>query len=304
MKKTIIGLALAIIMVVSILTIMLPTTAAPEEARGINNGGFEKGLTGWTVVRPYGYYGSAGVHTYYYLSYNQYRYIYPVDGDYFARVTGGHYSLWTSLRQTFYANAGETLTGWAAFKMTDYLPYNDNAAVNIYTSMGWQIAQPWYRSGSMVGSYGFSDWAEWKWSAPASGTYILELAARNNRDTAIAPHGFFDMESGIPASVEFEPQSLNLDSNGNYVQTKVVGFPENPEYTPYDVVPGSCEIAGIGVETKFDTANNNKFITKADRLLVEDAIGAPGEEVEVVINGNLQDGTNFAGSAFIKAILN
>jgi hypothetical protein len=280
MKKTIVGLALTIIMVVSILTILCPTTAAPGDARGIDNGGFEKGLTGWTLYRPSNYYGSAGVHTSYYLGSSQYTYIYPVDGDYFARVTGGHSSIYTTLRQTFYANAGETITGWAAFKYTDYSPYNDNAAVNIYTSLGMQIAQPWYRSGSMVGNYGFSNWAEWKWQAPASGNYILEYGARNNRDTAVSPHAFFDMESGIPGTVEFEPQSLNLDSNGNYVQTKVVGFPENPEYTPYDVVPGSVEIAGIGVETKFDTANNNKFITKADRLLVEDAIGAPGEEVK------------------------
>jgi hypothetical protein len=304
MKKTVIGLILAVIMVVSVLTIMLPTGAAPANSRGINNGGFETGdLSAWSVYLPYSYAYYPTVETAFYI-YDQYRYVYPVDGDYFGHIEGYHSSIFTTLRQVFYANSGDTISGWAAFKANDYLPYDDNAAVTIYTSLGMQVAQPWYRSVSMVGSYGYSDWTEWSWRAPTSGNYILELGARNNRDTAISPDAFFDMESGILASVEFEPQSLNLESNGNWVQTKVVGFPENPEYTPYDVVVGSCSIAGIGVDTKFDTANNNKFITKADRLMVEDAIGAPGEEVEVKITGNLQDGTNFAGSAFIKAILN
>jgi hypothetical protein len=291
-------------MIVSVLTIMCPTTAAPAGERGINNGGFETGLTGWSIYKPYSYASNPYVTTSYYAGYTTYRYIYPVDGDYFAVVPGYHYSIYTTLRQVFYANAGDGINGWAAFKYTDYSPYNDNAAVNIYTSWGMLVAQPWYRSGSMVGNYGFSDWTEWKWTAPTSGTYILEYGARNNRDSALGPYGLFDMEAGILGTVEFEPQSLNLDSNGNWVQTKVVGFPENPEYDPYDVVPGSVSIAGIGVDTKFDTANANKFITKADRLLVEDAIGAPGDQVEVKITGNLQDGTNFAGSAFIKAILN
>jgi hypothetical protein len=304
MKKTIIGLALAAIMIISILTIICPSTAAPAESRGIANGGFETGdLSGWSVYRPYGYYGNAYATTYYF-DYDYYVYRYPKDGDYMGVVVAGHSSQYTTLRQVFYANAGDTISGFAAFKAEDYLPYNDNAVVQIYTSWGMLVSQPWYRSVSMVGSYGYSDWTEWKWTAPTSGNYILEYGARNNLDTAVSSAGLFDMESGILANVEFEPQSLNLESKGNWVQTKVVGFPDNPEYTPFDVVPGSVSIEGVGVDTKFDTANNNKFITKADRLMVEDAIGAPGEEIEVKVTGNLVDGTNFAGSAIIKAILN
>jgi len=97
-----------------------------------------------------------------------------------------------------------------------------------------------------------------------------------------------------------EPQSLNLDSNGNYVQFKVESFPDNPEYTPMDVDESSVMVAGIGADLKYATFNDNRYIGKADRLLVEDTIGAPNEETEVEITGKLKDGTGFMGIAVIK----
>jgi hypothetical protein len=108
--------------------------------------------------------------------------------------------------------------------------------------------------------------------------------------------------SGITADVRVEPQSLNLDSNGNYVSFKVFGFPDNPEYTPYDVDPNQCTVGGVNADLKYGTVNDNKYIGKADRLLVEDAIGAPGDEVEVNVNGMTYDGIAFFGKAVIKAV--
>lgn len=113
---------------------------------------------------------------------------------------------------------------------------------------------------------------------------------------------YYDLAGGIETDVRLEPQSLNLDSNGNYVQVKVEGFPENPEYTPMEVDGTSVEVEGIGVDLKYGTLNNNRWIGKVDRLLVEDAIGLSGEEVEVSISGSLNDGTLFAGDAVIKAL--
>jgi hypothetical protein len=107
---------------------------------------------------------------------------------------------------------------------------------------------------------------------------------------------------GIPADVRLEPQSLNLDSNGNYIQFKVEGFPENPEYGPMDVDISSVQVQGVGADLKYGTLNDNRAIGKCDRLLVEDAIGLPGEEVEVDVTGKLNDGTNFVGTAVIKAL--
>jgi hypothetical protein len=106
----------------------------------------------------------------------------------------------------------------------------------------------------------------------------------------------------IPAVTRTEPQSLNLESMGNYVSFKVEDFPDNPEYSPLDVDPNQCSVAGVGADLKYATFNDNKYIGKADRLLVEDAIGAPGDEVEVEIFGYLNDGTAFKGVATIKAL--
>jgi hypothetical protein len=108
--------------------------------------------------------------------------------------------------------------------------------------------------------------------------------------------------TGIPADVRVEPQSLNLDSNGNWINVKVEGFPENPEYNGYDVDGTSVAVQGVAVDLKFGTYNENKFIGKADRLMVEDAIGAPGNDVEIGVNGKLTDGTSFMGLTYIKAL--
>jgi hypothetical protein len=110
--------------------------------------------------------------------------------------------------------------------------------------------------------------------------------------------------SSIPADVRLEPQSLNLDSNGNWMNVKVEGFPDNPEYTPMDVDGNTVKVAGADTNLKFGTWNDNKYIGKVDRLAVEDSIGTPGEEIEVSITGNLNDGTAFEGTAIIKAIRN
>jgi hypothetical protein len=106
-------------------------------------------------------------------------------------------------------------------------------------------------------------------------------------------------EFGIPAEFRMEPQSLNLESNGNYMNVKVEGFPENPEYSPMDVAHGTLEVEGIGCELKYGTWNDNRYITKVDRLLIEDAIGIPGDDTELKITGYLADGTYFKGIAII-----
>jgi hypothetical protein len=108
----------------------------------------------------------------------------------------------------------------------------------------------------------------------------------------------------IVADVEFNPQALNLESNGNWIQFKVYGFPENPEYAHTDVDPTTCYVLGVGADLKFATYSDDAYIGKADRLLVEDAIGSPGAAVEIEVGGSLKDGTDFIGLTTIKAIKN
>jgi hypothetical protein len=108
--------------------------------------------------------------------------------------------------------------------------------------------------------------------------------------------------SAIPATTRIEPQTLNLDSNGNWVNVKVESFPENPEYSPMDVDGSTVAVAGTGCELQFGTWNDNRWIGKCDRLATEDAIGAPGDEVELSVTGALNDGTAFLSTAVIDAI--
>lgn len=112
-----------------------------------------------------------------------------------------------------------------------------------------------------------------------------------------------EAEAGIPAIVDVQPTTLNLDSMGNYINIKVEDFPDNPEYSPTQVDRDTVEVEGIGVDLKFGTWNDNKFICKADRLLVEDAIGAPGDAVELAVSGDVGD-TSFEGFATLRAIQN
>jgi hypothetical protein len=132
----------------------------------------------------------------------------------------------------------------------------------------------------------------------------IKVTGRQSSNPCIYEWYVYEGVAGIATDVDLEPQSLNLESNGNYVQFKIYGFPENPEYSVYDIDISTVEVEGVGADLKYGTLNNNKLIGKADRLLVEDAIGAPSQEMEVKIRGQLYDSTAFSGKAVIKAILN
>lgn len=165
---------------------------------------------------------------------------------------------------------------------------------------GVQIARTWSYNAIVVsdvgGTYGRTVVVrhpmEFNWDATNRGDILTPIVQNVAR--------WFS--SGIPATVKVEPQSLNHVSKGNWVNVKVSGFPENPEYNAYDIDGQTVTIQGISVDVKFGTYNENKFIGKADRLLVEDAIGAPGDETEVTITGKLSDGTSFTGISIIKTI--
>src|SRR5439155_10688183 len=108
------------------------------------------GLTGWTAVIPVG--GSIDVVTSYNaivsgnwdtgypngqpgspVTYS------PVDGSQFAVLKTDGPGSFTTLSQTFTANAGDRITGWAFFDAADYMPYNDHAEVVITSSGGGSV---------------------------------------------------------------------------------------------------------------------------------------------------------------------
>lgn len=125
-----------------------------------------------------------------------------------------------------------------------------------------------------------------------SGVYTT--AGRNIDDLTVE-----GIPIGIPADINIEPQTLNLGSQGNYINIKVENFPDNPEYTPNDVDPATVTISGMPTIEKFGTSNDNRFIIKADRLTLEDSIGLAGD-IELEIKGGLYDGTIFKGTVTIR----
>lgn len=250
---------------------------------------------GWkTTMRDYvGHYwfgaGSGGSGRYNYYTYRVTNPTHPVNTDpnVLPSTWTSNFNNLISYSPSFIVNNGKEIVD------TPQLPSSYNMEVIV-----WEPAQDPRYPGGPYDNYGKTVYVR---------TSYIDSFGSTNRGNMITPFEqnvatWFLGPGGIPADVRLEPQSLNLDSNGNWVSLKVLGFPDNPEYTPRDVDGASCTVNGVSAYLKFGTWNDNKYIGKADRLLVEDAIGTPGDEVEVDINGKLNDGTSFAGIAIIKAL--
>ncbi len=107
---------------------------------------------------------------------------------------------------------------------------------------------------------------------------------------------------GIPAIVDVDPDTLNLDSMGNWVTLRVLDFPENPEYEPSQVIDGTVILIDIGSDLNGPSGPEDEYyMCKVDRLALEDAIGAPGDSIELVAKGDVAD-TSFEGTCTIRAI--
>jgi hypothetical protein len=164
--------------------------AAPAAA--VTNIGFEAGdLSGWTVSN-----GSVAAVT----SFGAYT---PQEGSWFARLTtNGTANLYTLLTQTVTLAAGQTLQGVFGFQTTDYLPYNDDGFFRIN---GTPIVTA---SVSSVGNFGSSGWLPWSFTAPAAGSYTLQVGVRNLIDGEYPSHVLFDAK--LVAAAVPEPATWAL----------------------------------------------------------------------------------------------
>ncbi len=120
---------------------------------------------------------------------------------------------------------------------------------------------------------------------------------------AIVNMGPFELGSGILATVSVEPETLNLKSEGNWVTVKVQDFPEDPDIKVSQVIDGSVSLENIGAElTPSNNGNSDgQYMCKVDRLVLEDSIGGPSDEVELAVSGEVAD-TSFMGTCTIRAI--
>ena len=124
-----------------------------------------------------------------------------------------------SVSQNFSINAGETLSGLAAFFNGDSEP-NDLAWVRILDPQGQALATPWTAiSGPSQAATALAvtapDWAGWSWMASASGNYILQLGMTTSGANDGASFAFFD---GVAISAQPipEPSTMVLGLVGGF----------------------------------------------------------------------------------------
>jgi len=160
------------VIVVLLILIINLTTSLKQAQASIINGSFETGdLTGWTASPA----GLVSVVS----SYDTFT---PVHGNFFALLEAGEEGVYTTLSQTFSANAGDTILGWAFFQANDYMPYDDDAYVRIVQGNLILFSS----SVSAVGDYGFTPWTFFAYTFPSSGTFTIEAGVRNVEDNDLS----------------------------------------------------------------------------------------------------------------------
>ncbi|MDM5317031.1 HYR domain-containing protein [Fictibacillus sp. b24] len=181
----------------------------------IINPSFETGnFTGWTVNVPTG--GSATVVNSFTTPFAPVVTFSPVQGNFFAVLKTDGSGNFTSVSQTFFACAGDQISGWAFFQSPEVPPtqFNDFAEVRILSG-ATLVATPYFAS---VNSTGDTGWNNWTYTFVTSGTYTLEARVTNVGRAA------FDSYMGLDA--------INLETA------------EQPIICPPDITvsnaPGQC----------------------------------------------------------------
>lgn len=157
--------------------------AAPALASRHFNNGFDNGtLGGWTTEIPYGGFAVAATSGAGYV---------PVSGSHFAFLKTDGPGSYTTLRRSYYARPGDTISGQAFFRAGDYFPYDDNAVVEI-KSGATIIATVFAASVSTVGDFGATPWTPWSFTFTSAGTYTVELRVTNAWDGVNDSHAGLD----------------------------------------------------------------------------------------------------------------
>lgn len=172
MKKGQLALVVAVTCLIAGVNLQ-PATAA------IVNGGFETGLTDWTVstsggsvtvIASTGKNGESGTWA-------------PQEGGRFAILVAGSQGFYNTLSQSFAALAGQTLSLYAFFDAGDYLPFNDDGYVNLIGTSSTTTLYARSVSHPDVGNYGSDGWQYLTHTFANSGSYQIQAGVRNVGDS-------------------------------------------------------------------------------------------------------------------------
>ena len=223
-----------------VIMLLVGFVVGPSAAYAINEG-FETGnTTGWTLTVPSG--GSAAVvitHVGETLVYS------PVSGTYFLELKTNGPGSYTTATQSFVLNAGDTVSGSAAFDAHDYLPYNDNAQVRVFDSANSLVATPFTSDVATVGDYGDGPWTPWSFTALLNDTYTVEYRVTNVLDSILDSHALFDAnELDLDIKPGSFPNSINPKSKGRIP----VGVLTTANFDATDIDPTTIYFGLTGTE--------------------------------------------------------
>jgi hypothetical protein len=107
--------------------------------------------------------------------------------------------------------------------------------------------------------------------------------------------------SSLEATVEVKPSNLHFNSNAKFLNVRITGFPDDPTKSAVDIDGSTVSVMGFGTIVKYDKNVDSKYMGKVDRQIIMDAIGSPGQQIELKVTGQLNDGTSFTGTCYVKA---
>jgi signal peptidase len=161
-------------------------------------------------------------------------------------------------------------------------------------------------------------WRRKSHSALGTGTLLLALILTVSTTRIIAPHfiggsssyfsdtewatGFF--RAGIwevGALVDIKPDTLNLDSKGEYVTVYAV---VDTEYNEKDIIIGSVMLDGVIQAEWGEVQEDGRLMVKFDRASVIAHLEGykDGEEATLTVSGKFNDGVRFSGTDTIVVI--
>ncbi len=128
--------------------------------------------------------------------------------------------------------------------------------------------------------------------------YVTGYSYYNKRECDFTTIKYSQMKPSIKVTIDINPNTLNLKSKGKWI-TAYIQSTEGFDINMVDI--NTVTIEGL-IPIEWGDFHGTTLMMKFARSEVEDLISRPGEEVILMVTGELIDGTRFSGSDTIRVI--